>query len=196
MWPERSFLDGGWTQKRLFDIDWWDTPFFRRVVTVGRSASGRRGGHLMEREVSSAETSRPLNHRALWISRVAPWRMTLRCTPDSEERDPRLVWPSISLSTQQSKRPHNCRDPERPSRSPNREPKKKTHVPLRYGGRTESMSSMPGGGRHKEAQALPLSGMARSKAGYSGILQKVGAEGQNVEERMEVAKRHTRAPSQ
>ena len=58
------------------------------------------------------------------------------------------------------------------------------------------MSSLPDGGRHREAQALPLSGMARSKAGYSGILQKVGAKGENVEERMEVVKRHSRAPSQ
>ena len=41
--------------------------------------------------------------------------------------------------------------------------------------------------KHREAQALPLSGMARSKAGYSGILQKVVAKGESVEERMEVA---------
>ena len=45
----------------------------------------------------------------------------------------------------------------------------------------QSMSSLPDGGRHSEAQASPLSGMARSKAGYSGILQKVGAKGENVE---------------
>ena len=37
------------------------------------------------------------------------------------------------------------------------------------------MSSLPDGGRHREAEALPLSGMARSKAGYSGVLQKMGA---------------------
>ena len=58
------------------------------------------------------------------------------------------------------------------------------------------MSTLPDGGRHREAQALPLSGMARSKAGYSRVLQTVGAQGENVEERMEVAKRHSRAPSQ
>ena len=39
----------------------------------------------------------------------------------------------------------------------------------------QSMSSLPDGGRHREAEALPLSGMARSKAGYSGVLQKMGA---------------------
>ena len=42
-----------------------------------------------------------------------------------------------------------------------------------------------------EEGTVPLSGMARSKAGYSGILQKVGAKGENVEERMEAAKRHS-----
>ena len=45
------------------------------------------------------------------------------------------------------------------------------------------MSSLPGGGRHKEAQALPLSGMAHSKAGDSRGLQKVGAKGENVEKK-------------
>ena len=44
-------------------------------------------------------------------------------------------------------------------------------------------------GRHRKAQALPLSRIARSKAGYSGVLEKAGAKGENVEERMEVAKR-------
>ena len=58
------------------------------------------------------------------------------------------------------------------------------------------MSNLPDGGRHTEAQALALSGMARSKAGHSRILQKVGAKGEHVEERMEVAKRTGRAPSQ
>ena len=57
------------------------------------------------------------------------------------------------------------------------------------------MSSLPDGGRHREAQSLPLSGMARSKAGHSGILQEVGAKGENVEERMEMAKRKSRASS-
>ena len=58
------------------------------------------------------------------------------------------------------------------------------------------MSSPPEGGSYKEAQVLPLSGMARRNAGYSGVLQKVVAKGENVEERMEVARRHSRAPSQ
>ena len=58
------------------------------------------------------------------------------------------------------------------------------------------MSILPDGGRHREAKASPVSGMARSEAGYSGVLQKVGAKGGNVEERMEVTKRLSRAPSQ
>ena len=37
----------------------------------------------------------------------------------------------------------------------------------------QSMSSLPDGGRHREAQALPLSGMARIEAGYFRVLQKV-----------------------
>ena len=36
--------------------------------------------------------------------------------------------------------------------------------------------------------------MARSKAGYSGMLQEVGAKGENVEERVEMTKRKSRAP--
>ena len=39
------------------------------------------------------------------------------------------------------------------------------------------MSILPDGGWHRETQALLLSGMARSEAGYSGVLQKVGAKG-------------------
>ena len=51
--------------------------------------------------------------------------------------------------------------------------------------------------RHRMVgQALPLSGMAHRKAGYSGMFQELGAKGENVEERMEMAKRHSRAPSQ
>ena len=34
------------------------------------------------------------------------------------------------------------------------------------------------------------------KAGYSGIIHKVRAKGENVEERMEVAESYSRAPSQ
>ena len=60
----------------------------------------------------------------------------------------------------------------------------------------KSMSSPPNGGRHRKAQALPLSRMARNQAGDSGGIQKVGAKGENVEERVEVAKRNRRARSQ
>ena len=49
------------------------------------------------------------------------------------------------------------------------------------------MSSLPDNGRHREAQALPLPRMARNQAGTSGCLQKVGAKGKNVGERVEVA---------
>ena len=57
------------------------------------------------------------------------------------------------------------------------------------------VSSMPQGGRHRKAQALPLSRVAWSQAGNSGGLQKVGAKGENVKG-VEVAKRYRRAPSQ
>ena len=60
--------------------------------------------------------------------------------------------------------------------------------------RVYSISSLPGGGKHRETQALPLSGMASIKAGYFGILRKVGAKGENVEEIIEVTK--SRAPFQ
>ena len=58
------------------------------------------------------------------------------------------------------------------------------------------MSSLPDGGRHQKAQAVPLPGMARSEARYSGRLQEVGAKAENVKERMEMAKMYGRAPSQ
>ena len=48
----------------------------------------------------------------------------------------------------------------------------------------------------EEAQAPSLSRMARSQAGDTRALQKVGAKSDNVEERVEVAKRYRRAPSQ
>ena len=48
----------------------------------------------------------------------------------------------------------------------------------------------------KKTQALPLSRVARSQAGDFGALQKVGAKSENVEKRMEVAKRKSRAPCQ
>ena len=51
-------------------------------------------------------------------------------------------------------------------------------------------------GRHTKAQALPLSGIARSKARYSGRLQEMGAKLEHVEEIVEMAKRKSRAPSQ
>ena len=53
----------------------------------------------------------------------------------------------------------------------------------------EPMSSLPDEGRHRKALALPLSRLPRRKAGYSGALQKAGAKGENVEERVEVATR-------
>ena len=49
--------------------------------------------------------------------------------------------------------------------------------------------------RNRKAQAFPLPRMARSKAGDPRILQEVGAKGEDVEERMEMAKRHCRASS-
>ena len=54
----------------------------------------------------------------------------------------------------------------------------------------QSVSSLPDGGRHREAQALPLSGMARNQTGNSGGLQIVGANSANFEERVDVAKRY------
>ena len=50
------------------------------------------------------------------------------------------------------------------------------------------MSSLPDGRRHRKAQAAPLSGMARGEAGYSGSFQKMGAKGENIEERVEMAR--------
>ena len=44
------------------------------------------------------------------------------------------------------------------------------------------MSSVPDVGRHRKAQALPLSGMVRDQEGDSGGRQKVEAKGENVEE--------------
>ena len=51
----------------------------------------------------------------------------------------------------------------------------------------QSVSSLSDGGRHRKAQALPLSGMARSEARYSGSLHEMGAKGGNIKERMEMA---------
>ena len=53
---------------------------------------------------------------------------------------------------------------------------------------SQSVSSLSDGRRHRKAQALPLSGMARSEARYSRRLQEMGANGENVEERMEMTK--------
>ena len=41
----------------------------------------------------------------------------------------------------------------------------------------QSVSSLSEGGRHRKAQALPLSRMARSEARYSGSFQEMGAKG-------------------
>ena len=59
----------------------------------------------------------------------------------------------------------------------------------------QSVSSLPDGGRHRKAQAPPLSGMARSEARYSKSFQEMGANGENVKERMEMAKRYSCTPS-
>ena len=47
----------------------------------------------------------------------------------------------------------------------------------------------------RKTQALPLSGMARSEARYSGSFQEMGAKGVNIEERKEMGKRCSRAPT-
>ena len=45
------------------------------------------------------------------------------------------------------------------------------------------VSSLPQGGRHRKAQALPLFKMARNQTADSGGLQKVGAKSENVKKR-------------
>ena len=60
----------------------------------------------------------------------------------------------------------------------------------------QSVSSLSDGGRHRKAHALLLSGMARSEGRYSGSLQEMGATGENIKERMEMAKRFSRTPTQ
>ena len=60
----------------------------------------------------------------------------------------------------------------------------------------QSVSSLSDGGRHRKAQALPLSGMARSEARHSGSLQEMGAKCENIKDRMEMAKRYSRTPTQ
>ena len=62
--------------------------------------------------------------------------------------------------------------------------------------RQQSVSSLSEGGRLRKAQALPLSGMARSEARYSRSFQEMGAKGENIKERMEIAKRYSRPPTQ
>ena len=57
------------------------------------------------------------------------------------------------------------------------------------------MSSLQGG-RNRKTQALPLSRMARSEARYSGSVQEIGARGENIKERMEMAKRCSRTSTQ
>ena len=58
------------------------------------------------------------------------------------------------------------------------------------------MSSLPDGGRHREAQAFSTVRNGTSKAGDPRGFWKVGAKGEDDEERMVVAKRQSRAPSQ
>ena len=43
--------------------------------------------------------------------------------------------------------------------------------------------SVPGAGRHRKAQAVPLSRMALNQAGNPTGLEEVGAKGQNVKEK-------------
>ena len=58
------------------------------------------------------------------------------------------------------------------------------------------MSSLPAGGRHREAQALPLPEWHAVRREIPRGLQEMGAKGEDVEERVEMAKRHYRASSQ
>ena len=60
----------------------------------------------------------------------------------------------------------------------------------------QSVSSLSEGGRHRKAQAVPLSGMARSEARHSGSFQELGAKGENTKERMEMGKKYSRTPTQ
>ena len=61
---------------------------------------------------------------------------------------------------------------------------------------SQQMSSLPEGGRHREAQALPLSRMVRSQTGDSRGFQKVGTKSKNLKEGVEMAKRYRKASSQ
>ena len=60
----------------------------------------------------------------------------------------------------------------------------------------QSVSILSEGGRHREAQALPLPGKARSEARYPGSFQEMGAKGENIKESQEMAKRKSRTPTQ
>ena len=55
------------------------------------------------------------------------------------------------------------------------------------------MSSLSDGGRYSKAQTLPLSRMALSEARSSGSFQEMGAKGENIKERIEMAKGYSRA---
>ena len=50
------------------------------------------------------------------------------------------------------------------------------------------MSSLSDGGRYSKAQTLQLSRMALSEARSSGSFQEMGAKGENIKERIEMAK--------
>ena len=58
------------------------------------------------------------------------------------------------------------------------------------------MPSLSQGGRHRNAQALPLPRMVRSQTESSRCFQKVGANSENRKEGVEMAKRHCNAPIQ
>ena len=51
----------------------------------------------------------------------------------------------------------------------------------------QSVSSLSDGGRYSKAQTLPLSRMALSEARSSGSFQEMGAKGENIKERIEMA---------
>ena len=52
------------------------------------------------------------------------------------------------------------------------------------------MSSLPDGGRHREAQAIPLPRLVRGQTGDPRGFQEVGAKNKNLKEGVEVAKRY------
>ena len=62
-------------------------------------------------------------------------------------------------------------------------------------GRTTVSVKLVRGRKHRKAQALPMSGMARSETRYSGSFQEMGAKGENIKE-WKWQERYSRAPTQ